>query len=150
MRAEMIEWLEKHAELLRGVGSVSVAVLVITVVVLPVVVTKLPTDYFVRDNREPARQSRKHPLLWTILSLCKNLLGLLFIMIGIVMLALPGQGTVTILTGLAISNFPGKFVIEQRIAGQPAGGRMLNRIRQSFGVPPLQMPEASENDAGSK
>ncbi len=66
------------------------------------------------------------------------------ILIGIAMLVLPGQGTVTILIGLAISNFPGKFAIEQRIANQPAVGNTLNKIRKLGGVSSLQMPTAPE------
>jgi hypothetical protein len=62
------------------------------------------------------------------------------------MLVLPGQGTVTILIGLAISNFPGKFAIEQRIASQPAVGNTLNKIRKLSGVSPLQMPTATETE----
>jgi len=147
MGAEILYWLEQHAELLQQLGNISLVVLILTIVILPVIVMKLPADYFVNEKREPARQTRQHPLMWAIFALVKNLLGLFFILIGIAMLVLPGQGTVTILIGLAITNFPGKFAIERRIASQPAVGKTLNKVRQLTRVAPLQMPTASENDA---
>ena len=60
------------------------------------------------------------------------------------MLVLPGQGTVTILIGLALTNFPGKYALEQRIVCQPAVAKTLNRIRQLGGVPPFRMPCEAE------
>ena len=144
MGTEILNWLEEHAELLQQFGHYSIVFLVVTILALPVIVMKLPADYFTNEKRETARRTRQHPLVWAILSLGKNLLGLFLILIGIAMLVLPGQGTVTILIGLAISNFPGKFAIERRIACQPAVGKTLNKIRQLTGVPPLQMPATTE------
>ena len=134
-------WIEGHQALLEQLGTLSLIVLAITVVALPIVVIKLPEDYFTADRREPARRSRKHPLLWAALSLLKNLVGIVLILVGLALLVLPGQGAVTILIGLALTNFPGKYAIERRIARQPAVGKTLNRIRELSGAPPLSMPE---------
>ena len=146
MLTGMLDWLREHEQLIQQLGNVSLFVLVITIVTLPVVVMKLPADYFVNDKREPARRTRQHDLVWAALSLAKNLLGLLLILAGIAMLVLPGQGTVTILIGLAISNFPGKFALERRIACQPAVGITLNKIRQLTGTPPLLLPRQGISD----
>lgn len=134
------QWLTEHQELIQQIGNVSLVVLAITVVALPAVVMKLPEDYFVNETREPASQTRKHPILWNIISFAKNVLGVFLILVGIAMLVLPGQGTVTILIGLAISNFPGKYKLERRIASQPAVGATLNKLREFTGTPPLLMP----------
>jgi archaellum biogenesis protein FlaJ (TadC family) len=137
-------WMESHGELLQHLGTASLVMFVVTIAVLPVVVAKLPADYFVRDKREPARRSRKRPLLWGALALIKNLLGIVLILAGLAMLVLPGQGTVTILIGLALTNFPGKFALERRIARQPAVGKTLNRIREIAKKPPFVMPAPSD------
>lgn len=142
MLNEIMQWLTEHEQLIAQIGNVSFVVLAITVVALPVVVMKLPEDYFVNETREPASQTRKHPILWAVISFAKNVLGVFLILVGIAMLVLPGQGTVTILIGLAISNFPGKYAIEQRIASQPAVGATLNKLRELTGTPPLLMPTA--------
>jgi hypothetical protein len=137
MLKEITAWLTEHQHLIQQIGNVSLIVLVITVVALPVAVMKLPVDYFVREKREPARRTRKHPFVWAAISLGKNLLGLLVILVGTVMLVLPGQGIVTILIGLAITNFPGKYALERRIASQPAVGAALNKLRKLTGRRPL-------------
>lgn len=140
MLNEIMQWLTEHQDLIQQIGNISLVVLAITVVALPVIVMKLPEDYFINETREPASQTRKHPLLWAVISFAKNVLGVLLILVGIAMLVLPGQGTVTILIGLAISNFPGKFKLERKIASQPAVGATLNKIRDLTGTPPLLMP----------
>lgn len=146
MLKDITAWLTEHQHLIQQIGNVSLIVLVITVVALPVVVMKLPVDYFVREKREPARRTRKHPFVWAVISLGKNLLGLLVIFVGTVMLVLPGQGIVTILIGLAITNFPGKYALERRIAGQPAVGGALNKLRKLTRRRPLRIDDPKSTE----
>ena len=143
--ASIRDWLEANEALVRQLGTASLVMLAITVVALPVVVAKLPEDYFTRQQRETAGQSRKRPLLWGVVALVKNLLGLVLILAGLAMLVLPGQGAVTILIGLALTNFPGKYALERRIAGRPAIGRTLNKIRELAGQPPLSIPAETDD-----
>lgn len=70
--AEITQWIEGHQALVQQIGSFSLIVLAVTVVALPVVVIKLPQDYFTVEKREPASQTRKQPLLWAVLSLLKK------------------------------------------------------------------------------
>ena len=137
-----LDWLNEHQELVQRIGNASLIMLIVTVVALPLIVRQLPLDYFVSENREPAWHERKHPAFWGFVTLCKNVLGLLLILAGIAMLVLPGQGTVTILVGLAITNFPAKYKLERRIASQPAVGATLNKIRELTGAPPLLLPNS--------
>ncbi|MEN8199451.1 MAG: PGPGW domain-containing protein [Thermodesulfobacteriota bacterium] len=140
MLSELQAWINDHQPMVEQIGNLSLIVLVITVIALPIAVKQLPVDYFISEKREPARATRKHSLIWTLLSLLKNLVGLVLILVGIIMVVLPGQGTVTILIGLAISNFPGKYKLERRIACQPAVGKTLNKIRKLTGATPLAFP----------
>lgn len=141
MLEDISQWLTEHEALIGQIGNASLLMLVVTIVAMPIIVMKLPEDYFVSDERKPASKSRQHPFFWWIASLLKNIVGLVLIAAGIVMLVLPGQGTVTVLIGLAISNFPGKYKLERRIASQPAVGKTLNKIREWTNTPPLQMPD---------
>jgi hypothetical protein len=68
----------------------------------------------------------------------------MLILAGIAMLVLPGQGTVTILIGLALTNFPGKYALERRIASQPAVRATLNKIRGLAGCSPLRFQDEDE------
>ncbi len=135
------EWIEANQELLRALGTASLLILVVTVVAFPIVVAKLPEDYFTRERRNTAAPHRKHPLFWGLVAVAKNLLGAVLILAGLAMLILPGQGALTILVGLALTNFPGKYSVERRIACEPGVGRTLNRVRALAGQPPLQLPE---------
>ena len=144
--AEIMEWFRSHEKLLHQLGTLSLILLLVTVVVLPIAVAKLPDDYFEREKREPASSKRKHPLLWGIISFLKNLLGLFMILAGVVMLVLPGQGTVAILVGVAMTNFPGKYKLQRRIASQPAVLKTLNKIRKIAGEPPFQVSAEAQKD----
>jgi len=64
------------------------------------------------------------------------------ILAGIAMLVLPGQGLLSILIGVTLLNFPGKYALERRIVGRPAVSRTLNRIRARARRPPLEIPDS--------
>lgn len=137
---DIMNWFHNHEDFLQQVGTVSLILLFVTLVVLPIIVAKLPEDYLDRVRREPASRKRKHPLLWGMLSLLKNLLGLFLILVGLAMLVLPGQGILTILIGLALTNFPGKYKLECRITRRPVVRNTLNKIRELADEPPFRMP----------
>lgn len=137
---ELIGWVRDHQVFFQTLGIVSVALFVVSLVVFPLVVAALPIDYFVRDRRDPAHQQRRHPVVWFVLTIVKNILGFVLILAGIAMLVLPGQGILTILMGVALANFPGKFTLERRLVRQPSVGRTLNRIRAFAGKPRLEIP----------
>lgn len=138
--AAVVAWVREHAVLFQVLGAASLAMFVLSLVVFPLVVISLPADYFVRERRDPVRQLRRRPLLWAAVMVVKNLLGAVLIAAGVAMLVLPGQGLLTILVGLALTNFPGKFTLERRFVRVPSVGRTLNRIRTAAGRPPLEIP----------
>ena len=51
--AEIMDWLHSHENLLHQLGTLSLILLFVTVVVLSIAVAKLPEDYFEREKREP-------------------------------------------------------------------------------------------------
>lgn len=55
------------------------------------------------------------------------------------MLVLPGQGILTILIGLGIMNFPGKFAVERWFVERKGVMFSINWIRQKTKHPPLQL-----------
>lgn len=138
--AELIGWVHDHQVIFQTLGLASLALFVISLVVFPLVVANLPADYFVRGHRDPAHQTRRHPVVWVILTVVKNILGFSLILAGIAMLVLPGQGILTILMGVALANFPGKFTLERRLVRRRSVGRALNRIRSLAGKIPLELP----------
>ena len=130
------QWLQGNTALLGWLLVLGVVSLVLTVLLLPLVVVRLPADYFVIGGEE--RRARRGPAAW-LWRLAKNLLGAVFVLAGIAMLVLPGQGVLTILIGLMLLDFPGKKALERRIARRPAIRGFLDRLRARRGVPPLQL-----------
>jgi hypothetical protein len=132
----MLDWLREH---LWWAFSLSMVVLVGTVVLVPILLARIPSDYFVR--RAPGPWSRHHPVLRGALWAGKNLLGAVLIVAGIAMLVLPGQGILTILIGLMLLEFPGKREIELGLVRRPRVLRSVNWIRAKAGRSPLVLPD---------
>ena len=84
---------------------------------------------------------KRHPLVRLLLLLLKNLIGALFLLMGLIMLFVPGQGLLTLLIGTMLIDFPGKrglelrFIRNRRIAGA------ANWIRAKAGRNPIQLPQ---------
>ena len=55
------------------------------------------------------------------------------------MLVLPGQGLFTILMGLILSNYPGKYSIERKFISMPSVLKTVNWLRKKSDKPRLQI-----------
>ncbi len=130
-------WLKAHGLI---VGIISGASLVGSIFLCALVIVYLPFDYF-RSKRRASRIRR--PVLWGILIVLKNLLAVILIIVGIILIPLPGQGVLTILIGLVISDIPGKRKLERRIIRSPAVLSALNHIRSRFNRPLLVLDEST-------
>jgi hypothetical protein len=138
----MLEWLRGQEILLWWMGAFSVLTFVISLIVIPMAVARIPTDYFIRDRRyiNNPEVPLTVPRLWRLV--VKNLLGIVFVLAGVAMLVFPGQGVLTILMGLMLMNFPGKHAFEQRLVQQPSVLRVINWMRAKVHRPPLEVPGA--------
>lgn len=143
----IVAWLQEYQDVLQWLAGVSVVMFVFSVIVFPLVIVFLPTDYFIHDRRDPARRLRRHPAVWLTVMVVKNAAGAILVMAGLVMLVLPGQGLLTILIGLTLLNFPGKYTLERRLVSRPAVARALNRIRRAAGRAPLEIPDAESGSS---
>ena len=125
--------------LLWGTGLSLVAVIG-TIIGVPWVVTRLPHDYFSRPRRAVWRESADEPVFALVLGVIKNLLGALLVLLGLVMLVTPGQGLLTLLIGLLLMNFPGKYQLERWLVLRPGVLRGLNWLRGRRDQAPFDSP----------
>ena len=132
-----MEFLSNWQQPLLWASGLSLLALIATIVGVPWVVTRLPKDYFVRSDRVVWRASFDAPLLSLITSMLKNLLGLLLVVLGLIMLVTPGQGIVTLLIGLLLMNFPGKYHLERWLVLRPGVLKGLNWLRRRQGQLPF-------------
>jgi hypothetical protein len=125
--------------LLWGTGLSLVGVIG-TIIGVPWVVTRLPHDYFSRPRRAVWRESADEPVFALVLGAFKNLLGALLVLLGLVMLVTPGQGLLTLLVGLLLMNFPGKYQLERWLVLRPGVLRGLNWLRGRRNQVPFDTP----------
>ncbi|MEQ8860328.1 MAG: PGPGW domain-containing protein [Pseudomonadales bacterium] len=129
-----------NADLLWWASGASLLALLATMIGVPWVVARLPADYFSRPQRSAWRDSGGEPLLAMVLALAKNAFGAVLLVLGLVMLVTPGQGVLTILIGLLLLNFPGKYRLERWLVLRPGVMRGLNWLRGRRGQPPFEAP----------
>lgn len=134
----LFEELKTHGVMLI---SVSVASFIVSILFCTLVIAYLPSDYFL-SNRQVSRI--RHPLLRIVLKCLKNMFAVVLVIVGIIQIPLPGQGLLTILIGIIISDVPGKRKLERRIISSPVVLTAANAIRSRFKRPSLVLDEPTE------
>ncbi|MCE2543286.1 MAG: hypothetical protein J4F30_07620 [Acidobacteria bacterium] len=109
---------------------------------IPVLLVRMPADYFARSESPFASWRRRHPLAGSALQAARNLLGFVLLLAGLAMMVLPGQGIITILMALTLLDFPGKRRLELRIVRQRQVRASIDWVRRRAGRPPLVVPDA--------
>ena len=134
----MLDLFDDYLHLLPTIGLISVLVFVISLVSLPWLVALIPEDYF--SSAEPRSPSGKgrNPLIRIAIIICKNILGYVLLLGGFIMLFVPGQGVLTMVAGLVLIDYPGKFALERKIAKNPSIFKGLNWLRAKANKPPLK------------
>lgn len=135
------DWVSAHEELTAVIAGISLLTFIGSLSALPFLAARIPSDYFVDPQRHQSRLKKLHPAVFVILVVLKNILGWLLIASGLAMLVLPGQGLLTILIGLILSDFPGKFRFERWFACRRSVFRAINWLRQRAGHQPLEAPK---------
>jgi|SRR3954471_23294254 hypothetical protein len=137
----ILDWAKSHEATIWWIFAASVAVALITPIAVGWAVVQLPTDYFTRKERRPSPAWEKYAVLRPLYLLAKNLLGFVLLVAGIAMLILPGQGLLTIVVGVILLNFPGKFRLERWLATRRPVWRSLNWLRRKARKAELSRPE---------
>ncbi len=116
----------------------SIVSFVLTLLIVPAIIIRLPADYFSTRHRHALPV--QHPLLKYPLLFFKNLLGAVFVVMGIIMLFTPGQGLITLLTGMMIMNYPGKYRFERWLIVRFGLLKPINWYRARHHKAPLEKP----------
>ena len=136
----MAGWFGAHRMVLGWLFGLSLVMFIATLAAIPILVVRMAPDYFARRSPGEGTWRGQHPVVRMTLLVLKNALGGLFVVAGVAMLFLPGQGVLTILIGLTLLNFPRKRQLELWIVRQPAAIWVINRMRTKAGRPPLEIP----------
>lgn len=136
------DWLEAHPSAFWWLGGASLFAFVGTLLAVPVLVARIPDDYFLK----PPSQARGRGGFWGV----KNVGGVVLVAMGIVMLVLPGQGILTILLGVMLLDFPGKRDLELWLLQRPSVLRSVTWIRRRAGREPLRLAPRSRGEASDR
>lgn len=138
---KIISWSSMNSDLLFLLGSLSIFILIISVFMMVLIISFLPEDYFKSENRNliSSVQNSRYPLLKLLVLITKNFFGILLLVSGILMLVLPGQGILTIITGLVFIDYPGKYKFERKLLRQKGVINSINLIRSRLSKPPLKV-----------
>ena len=120
--------LSPAVELAFGVGSV--VMFVGSLLAIPVILVRVPDDWFVRR-----RLACSLPV-----TIVRSVSGALLIALGIAMLVLPGQGLLTILLGLSILDLPFKHRLIARLLSNPKVHGAIDKLRHKAGRGSLELP----------
>jgi len=138
--APLVEWFDSHRAIAAMILVVSVATFLATLAAVPVLLTRIPPDYFSQRRRPEMPWKHCHPALRIMALTAKNGVGVVLVITGVIMLFTPGQGIVTILIGLVLVDLPGKRALERWIVGRPRVLAAINRLRAKCGHTPLEPP----------
>jgi len=138
------EWFTAHQAIVWWVSAISIALLLLSPIVAMWFVTRLPKDYFVQERRRPLSSWDDYPTVRACLLVAKSILGIVLTLVGVVMLVAPGQGLLTIVVGLLLLEFPGKYRAERWLATRRNVWRSLNWLRKKAGKPELKSPRETK------
>ncbi|MDG2487315.1 MAG: PGPGW domain-containing protein [Roseibacillus sp.] len=143
----MIDWFREYESILVLLGLLSACSVAMALFLTPWALSLISAEYFLPNEkvvRPPVLQLRRCVILGL-----RNLLGAALVILGVVLLALPGQGLLTIFAGLLLMSFPGKRSLELRLVRLPFVLKSVNWSRARRGRGPLQLPcfEGSNKDS---
>lgn len=133
-----MDWVLDHEKILIFFAILSPVSLLLIATAAPLVIIRLPEDYFSHSRREK-KEDISHPAIRLTIIITKNTLGFVFVIAGILMLFIPGQGVLTILIGVMLMDFPGKYLTERWLVKNTAVLRPLNWLREKNNKPPLKL-----------
>lgn len=131
----MSDYLSLVHNNLLWLGIFSVLCFIGSLIAIPIILVNIPADYFIEKTRQ-----KRRAWLTVVGQIIKNVLGIIFLLAGILMLFLPGQGLLTILIGLSFLDFPGKRALEIRLIRRPQVQKSINWLRHKYGRPALLIP----------
>ncbi len=134
---ELLNWIQEHEVLLAVLGTSGFLLFIASLIAVPVIFAYMPEDYFMRvaqgfPKRKPFRQ---------FLHILKNIFGVLFMLCGLILLLLPGQGILMIIIGISLIDFPGKHQLQIHLIKLPKVRNSVQWIRTKVHHKPLILPE---------
>jgi hypothetical protein len=110
----------------------------VNLAIVSFILVKLPANYFHKSHPRDLLPDSS-PLVRLLAKIGKNVLGVLLVALGVVLSlpGVPGQGLLTVLLGIMLLDIPGKRTLEIKILSRPKIFNAINKLRHRFGKPAL-------------
>lgn len=131
----ILEYIDKYQYIFMWIGIISLIMFIASLFIIPFILKKMPDDYFINEKYHHITLESATEILIFIL---KNILGVLLILAGIIMLFTPGQGIISIIIGLFLMQFKGKYALENKLIQNDLTFNGLNWIREKSQTPPFK------------
>jgi hypothetical protein len=130
--SKLLEALAPYLELL---AVISLITFVLSIILIPWYIGRLPSDFFYILQTQPLEPRDKRTSFGFLV--LRNCCGILLILAGGIMLFMPGQGLLTILIGILLMSFPGKLRLILCLANKPSVQTSLNWTRKKMRQKPF-------------
>jgi Putative transmembrane protein (PGPGW) len=109
----------------------------VSLLLVPLIMVRLPSNYL---NAPPQKSGWwNNPMVRIV----RNVLGVALVVLGILLLVLPGQGIFSIVLGVSLTDFKRKREVQRKLIGSGKALRFINKLRKRFGQKPLEPPKRS-------
>lgn len=116
-------------------AGASVLVLIFSLVISLYVIASLPNDYWLTRFENPKPIALGSPIFYL-----RNLAALVLLLVGFILLFMPGQGLLTILIAIIVSQSPYKNAMAQGLIGNHNIQQGLNTMRAWMKKDPFIFP----------
>lgn len=119
---------------------VAVVLFVVSTLAVPIIVVKMPADYFVRERPSTAAKGVVRQFIASTLFVVRNAVGITLMLLGVLMMIGPGPGILAIVFGLLMTDIPGKKKLILKLVSHHTVLGWINARRARYGKPPLILP----------
>ena len=135
--SQLADFTRENSKLLGAIGVGSIAIAVLSALLGPFLIARLPEDYFSEEAMSRRRKLERGPLK-LFLRILRNIAGYPLLILGVLLLVLPGQGILMIVGALALIDFPMKRRLMQKLLGTKRVRAALDWVRRVAGKEPFR------------
>jgi hypothetical protein len=115
--------------------GIAIATLILGIVGGMAALVLIPGNYFSSRRKKKSKGGSSWQQI--ALRIGKNIAGVAFLILGVVMMITPGPGVIFLLMGVSLVDIPGKRRLQRYLISRPAVLRTVNKIRSYWNRPKL-------------
>jgi hypothetical protein len=139
----LVLFATENGNLLKGMALGSLGFFVLTPLAAPVFLVMMPADILVRSRRRMSERATLGKLGFVFWHIFKNLIAVALMLLGILLLFLPGQGLLTLFAGTMLADIPGKKALLHRLLKAKGIKSKVDRLRVKYRKIALIYPDRS-------